>query len=157
MTTDNRNLESWLVELGNARNDGAFTGSATRYPWQAAEPKVISLAHKRLAWVRFAAPLAAAAAVAVLFVGPSLFSTPGTDSTAPAITGLAGTETKDVGSLAEVPAPTPEQTCDFNGDGVVNGLDIQSLVDRAIRGGDDDPMAMAKATENLKSCLLLGM
>jgi hypothetical protein len=123
-----RNLESLLNELGAARAAGVFPtadAAPASFPWQtqsaqtqSAQTRPAKLTHRGLRWVRLAIPVAAAAALAFIFVGP-------------------GTSRKDLAHLT-ADAPTPVTTAfvsangaranDCNGDGVVNGLDIECYV-----------------------------
>lgn len=163
MTTHSGNIEGWLTELGKARSSGAFSSDAGRYPWRKPEPKMIHLLHRRLAWARVAATFAAAAGVAVLFVGPSLFNHPSMPSGVRGVTGPSTPETGTNGAIAVAPASTVGVSCDFNGDGVVDGRDIQALVqhqlrqdpsDRSSTGSSED---LAKSAEQLRVCLLGSM
>lgn len=123
MTTRNGNLESLLVTLGDARQAGAFDGVVTSYPWQATS---VSAQSPKQSWqARFwkVIPLTAAAAVALLFVGPS-WTTEGGNS--PIVQNTIETV-------------TGPETCktiegDFNGDGVRNALDIPAMIDAKTRG-----------------------
>jgi len=107
-----------LNELGAARAAGVFpaTDSApTSFPWQT---KPATLAHRGLRWVRLAVPIAAAAALAFVFVGPGIGRknavnlTPDASSTA----------------TTALVAANGVRADDCNGDGVVNGLDIECYV-----------------------------
>lgn len=123
-------IENALTRLGEAHRAGAFAGQKGTYPWQTARGAAAKPAH-RFAWVRVAASLAAAAAVAVVFIGPSLMTLRQTREIPGNLPVAMPTETVNV--VAEAPAPTApvhRDECDFNGDGVVNGLDIQSFVAR---------------------------
>lgn len=113
----NRNLESLLNELGAARAAGVFPttdAAPASFPWQT---KPATLAHRGLRWVRLAIPVAAAAALAFIFVGPGTsqknVANLATDGAAPVTTALVS-----VSGRAD----------DCNGDGVVNGLDIECYV-----------------------------
>ena len=117
MTTRNNNLESLLVTLGDARQAGAFDSATTSYPWQAT---TVSAQSPKQSWqARFwkVIPLAAAAAVAVLFVGPSRTPEGGTSL---------------VQNVTEaVPSPETRKTVegDYNGDGVKNSMDIPVMIE----------------------------
>ena len=114
----NRNLESLLNELGAARAAGVFpaTDAALHsFPWQT---KPATIAHRGLRWVRLAVPVAAAAALAFVYIG-------------------LGTGRKNAANLASDPStsvPTALVSVsggnaeDCNGDGLVNGLDIECYV-----------------------------
>ncbi|MFH1419968.1 MAG: hypothetical protein ABII12_16970 [Planctomycetota bacterium] len=153
MTPQTDPMETLLETLGKARRDGAFSSDAAQYPWQADQAKVISVAHRRLAWVRVAVPLAAAAAVAVLFVGPSLFETPAVEELAETIHTSVLPVHPEV--LAEAPdqSPTTAETvdCDYNGDGRVDGRDIQAFLSRVQEDAAGD---LEIESEFLRRCLL---
>ncbi len=153
MTPQTDPMNTLLETLGKARRDGAFSADPTPYPWQVEQAKVISVARRRLAWVRVAVPLAAAAAVAVLFVGPSLFETPAVEDLAGAIHTTALPVHPEV--LAEAPdqSPTTAETvdCDYNGDGRVDGRDIQAFLSRVQEDAAGD---LELESEFLQRCLL---
>lgn len=146
------NLELLLTKLGQASREGALVSEAGRYPWRTVEPEVIPLTNRRFAWVRMMVPLAAAAAVAVLFVGPALWNPQAAQDLADNV--HAG------GSFAEPerPVETPQQpvaqdadvNCDYNNDGVVDGKDIQAWIDSR-RGTEGD---WTQEVEQFKRCLL---
>lgn len=147
------NLEQLLAKLGRAHQHGLFEAEVGKYPWHTADRDGSHLTIRRLAWARVAVPLAAAAAVVVLFVGPSLWNSTVTHEVAmntPA-TDLAEQPIHPV--VAEsAPTPVAAETCDYNGDGVIDGKDIQALVDR-LQDFDGDPILEA---EYLQRCLLSG-
>lgn len=114
----NRNLESLLNELGAARSAGVIPTAASApasFPWQT---RPAALTHRGLRWVRLAVPIAAAATLAFVFVGLGNGRKNSADlasgTSAPATTVLVSAS----GGKAE----------DCNGDGVVNGLDIECYV-----------------------------
>ena|SRR5438105_15618802 len=155
MSTHRDNMEGWLAELGKARSNGAFSSTAGRYPWRKPEPKVIHLLHRRLAWARVAASFAVAAGVAVLFVAPSFFHRPGLNSIIPSVAGNPTPENAKIGPIAAAPVSPVAVLCgDYNGDGVVDGRDIQAFEDRMIRGGGGTPDDLAKSVEEFRVCLL---
>jgi len=122
MTTRNGNLESLLVTLGDARQAGAFDSATTSYPWQAT---TVSAQSPKQSWqARFwkVVPLAAAAAVAVLFVGPSWAPEGGNSLVQNTNDAVTGPETRNV------------IEGDFNGDGVRNGKDIQAMIEMVRTG-----------------------
>lgn len=125
------NMERLLATLGEAHQAGAFNSRAAGFPWQAERPVAQSHAHSRFAWAWIGGPLAAAAAVAVLFVGSDLFSTRVNDGIAKTVQTHLLPQRPE--ALAEVtPTTTSESSndCrDYNGDGLVNGEDIQGYVD----------------------------
>lgn len=138
MSQQTDNLGTLLTKLGKAHQDGVFQSRVNPFPWLATEPDGSHLAVRRFAWVRVAIPLAAAAAVAVLFVGPTLWSPPviktlaentlATDVIAEPAHPVSGT-----GTTTQVEA----LDCDYNRDGVVDGKDIQAMIDRLnVIGGD---------------------
>lgn len=144
--TSHAQLEGMLAILGEAHRDGAFRASTAGQPWIRK-----ANAAPRLHWVRVAAPLAAAAAVAVVFVGPNLFGTRAGHEMAQ--DGLAAIQPDQPEMLADAGVVTtaPKASdCDFNGDGVIDGLDIQALVNR-IQEIEGDPLLQA---EQLQRCLL---
>lgn len=154
MTNPQTELDGLLAQLGKAHADGAFSGKAA-YPWRAdrrstASRSVDRSAH-RWSWVRVAVPLAAAAAVAVLFVLPNLSGT----SAIPEIArdGLAVVNPETPNTFADAEPATSQgraPDCDYNGDGVIDGRDIQALVDQ-LRDTGGDPVVKA---EYLQRCLL---
>ena len=153
MFTPQGNMEGWLKELGQARSQGAFTGSSGRFPWQKPEPKVLNFLHRRLAWARVAAPLAAAAGVAVLFVAPSFRHTHGVTSVTPVVVNPLTPESSVEGHAVAAKLNV-RVDCDYNGDGVFNGLDIQPLADQLSRGSHGDAEHSAEYSAKLVSCLL---
>lgn len=128
------NMDNLLATLGEARQNGAFAGGAAGYPWQA---KATSAQSRPKSWqsrLWKVGPLAAAAAVAILFVGPNWFSKDGSPIVSENIAA------KDNSGRPETPAPSvpdsaPVLKGDYNGDGVVNGLDIQALIEK-VRAGE---------------------
>jgi hypothetical protein len=151
MDPKNDQLERILTLLGEADRDGAFSGGGDRYPWRAAEPEATSLSHRRFAWARVAVPLAAAAAVAVLFVGPSLWSPQVVHEVAENSLDTDGI-LKPVQPAVPVAVATTREggDCDYNGDGHVDGKDIQAFV-TSLKDVGGDPMLEA---EYLRRCLL---
>ena len=146
-------LDSLLAQLGQAHRDGALASPAKAYPWRADRRSTASRSAARAGhrWVRVAIPLAAAAAVAVLFVFPSTFGTRPDSELAQ--DGLAGVNPETANLFADAePAATQGRSpdCDYNSDGVIDGRDIQALVDR-LRDSDEDPALKA---EKLQRCLL---
>ena len=153
MFTPQGNMEGWLKELGQARSQGAFEGSSGLFPWQKPEPKVLNFLHRRLAWARVAATFAAAAGVAVLFVGPSFIHHQGVTPVAPTVANSLTPERSGEGHA--VPANLAVRVeCDFNGDGVADGRDIQPLVDQLSRGSHGNGDGSAELPPNFMSCLL---
>ena len=144
-------LEGMLAILGEAHRDGALQASTAGQPWTRKADTAARRPALRLHWVRVAAPLAAAAAVAVVFVGPNLFGTRAGHEMAQ--DGLAAIQPDQPEMLADAGGVTtaPKASdCDFNGDGVIDGLDIQALVNR-IQEIEGDPLLQA---EQLQRCLL---
>jgi len=154
MFTPQGNMEGWLKELGKARSQGAFVASSGRFPWQKPEPKVLHFLHRRLAWARVAATFAAAAGVAVLFVGPSFIHTHGVAPATPGIVYPLTPERSEEGPA--VPANLAVRVdCDFNGDGVVDGLDIQPLTDQvSVRRSQGDVDGSAELSAKFLACVL---
>ena len=152
-------MESLLATLGDAREAGVFTSEATRYPWRTEAVAIQNRGRRRSSWFWVGGPVAAAAAVAVLFVGPNLF--PGQASSDVALNGsnLISPVQPELHADAASPNSSPEVwDCDFNGDGVVNGLDIQALADRRTSvSGDPDAIEQYKRmADQLRECMLSG-
>ena len=147
------NLERLLVTLGEAHQNGAFSSAAARFPWQAeAQHEVQNIVRHRSRWIWVGAPLAAAAAVAVLFVGNAFFPSQSDD-----LSRIIATNAKP--GQPEL-ADAGEAACqgDYNGDGFVDGRDIQALSDRLQNGeldSDQRRHLLAQADE-LTRCLLDG-
>jgi len=148
------NLEHLLATLGEAHHDGAFDGDATRFPWQTSRPGAERPTHRRFAWLWVGAPLAAAAAVAVLFVGPHFFPRQAARKVARTVPSRFLPQHPEVlAAVGTTSAAAPDE-CDYNGDGVVNGEDIQALVKR-LQDPDNDGDPLLEA-EKLQRCLLGG-
>ncbi|MFQ5502672.1 MAG: hypothetical protein ACE5EQ_10295 [Phycisphaerae bacterium] len=153
------NLESLLATLGEAHQAGAFKSDAARYPWQLERVEAQSPGHRRFAWFWVGGPLTAAAAVAILFVGPHFFSQQAARKIAMTVqTNLQPVQPKL--HVAEV-VPTTRSSIasrssincrDYNGDGVVDGGDIQGFVDH-LRDTGGDPQTKE---EFVQRCLLGG-
>lgn len=153
MFTPQGNMEGWLKELGQARSQGAFAGSSGRFPWQKPEPKVLNFLHRRLAWANVAATVAAAAGVAVLFVGPSFIHSHGVTSVTPTVVSSLTPESSAEGHA--VPAKlNVEVGCDYNGDGVVDGRDIQALTDQMARRSQGNAEGSAELPAMFLACVL---
>ncbi len=149
-------IESLLGELGRAQRESAFSSDSERYPWRMDEPVAESRSHRHFGWARVAVPLAAAAAVAVLFVGPSLFETNGvhemSELTVPSVVSNPMDVSAEMPAVDDSAATTAEAVdCDYNGDGRIDGQDIQAFLDRATAGADGD---LELETEFLQRCLL---
>lgn len=109
-------MHNWLNELGEARRAGVFAPQASgRLPWQVAKAPAVQRGVRGL---RLAIPLAAAAAVAIVFVRPSF------DDRAP--TQLVSGER--VAVTAALSTSQAQQLEDCNRDGQVNGKDIACFV-----------------------------
>jgi len=149
MALQTNSLDNLLATLGEARQDGAFTGGAAGYPWQAKSAAAQSRSQTRHSRFWKVGPLAAAAAVAVLFVAPKFGSQDGSPIVAEnPIVGITE-RPETLTSTNDIPQASSE--CDFNGDGVVNGLEIQRLMEQ-MRNGE----ATADQAEALTRCLLNG-
>lgn len=151
MASKTRTLEGMLNTLGQAHRDGALAASPKGLPWVAVKQQAKPAATDHFRWVRVALPLAAAAAVAVVFVGPSLFGTRAVLDMAQ--DGIAVVQPGQPETVADAGAVTTASTkveCDFNGDGVVDGMDIQAFIDR-LQDTAGDPLLQA---ERLQRCLL---
>src|SRR5262249_29654629 len=115
-------MHHWLKELGQAHQAGAFQ-SGSRYPWQTAQPVATARTPRRVAWVRVAGPLAAAAVVGFVFVWPSSFTTSSRLHLADRTPATVAPQ--DVSNPVMATSTRANVIdCDFNGDGVVNGEDI---------------------------------
>jgi hypothetical protein len=152
MSPQMNEMERMLETLGMARRDGAFSDQAARYPWQTAGVHEAKSPHRRLKWVGVALPLAAAAAVAVLFVWPSLFESTAVNEIAGNIPATVMPNKPEALAEAQpVVAPSAHTIdCDFNGDGVIDGRDIQAYIDRVRETGGN----LELEREYLRQCLL---
>lgn len=150
MCLHDHSLEAMLSTLGHARREGGFSAKATLYPWQVAARPASGLAGS-MRWIRVALPLAAAAAVAVVFVGPGLFGNRAVQDSSKDVLTATLSEHRDVLADAEsVTTDSKQLECDYNGDGVVDGKDIQAFLDR-MQDPNGDPLLQA---ERLQRCLL---
>lgn len=153
MDSQQNNMERWLAKLGEARQAGAFESDAARYPWQNEQVRVQRPAHRRFAWLRIGGPVAAAAVVAVLFVRPNLFpgqTRPDIATTVHSHLDTGRPETPQPIASLTPSAETPE--CDdYNGDGLINGNDIQCVVDLHLNEG-----TRVDVKEFVQRCLLGG-
>jgi hypothetical protein len=148
-------MEAMLETLGMAQRDGIFSVCATRYPWQAVgEDQAHSRPHRRLNWMRVAIPLAAAAAVAVLFVWPSLFENTAVNEIAVNIPATVMPAQPEALAEAQPVATSPARAvdCDYNGDGQIDGRDIQAFIDRVQEAGG----SLDLEKDYLQRCLLGG-
>jgi hypothetical protein len=151
MTPNSPNLESLLATLGQAQREGAFSAPAGRYPWQVAAARNAHKQAGRFGWVRVAIPLAAAAAVAVLFVGPSLMkSRSGRELAKSSPIALPSETAQHMADAGKSTSNAATFDCDYNGDGKVDGLDIQAFVNRR----NDTAGDPALQAEFLQKCLL---
>lgn len=151
MDPETSQMERMLNLLGKAHREGAFSGDAARYPWRTAEPEVASLTPRRFAWARVAVPLAAAAAVAVLFLGPPLWTPQAVNEVAEGTLDTGNILKPDQPVVVQPVAETAEAVdCDYNGDGQVDGRDIQAFVD-SLKDTSGDPNL---EVEYLQRCLL---
>lgn len=156
MSTETRTMEHLLETLGKAHHQGAFSGGSSGYPWETAEPQHIKLSARRFAgtrfaWARVVGPLATAAAVALLFVAPKLLQN---GSFRDAAENVSVSVTPDKPELFADAEPTPNSAagldCDYNGDGQIDGRDIQASLEQAKLG---DPNF---DKEKFMQCLLGG-
>src|SRR5438105_2846863 len=144
-------LESLLETLGQARRDGVFSASASQYPWQVAAAQKADRRTAQFGWLRVAVPLAAAAAVAVLFVAPSLQKSRSVAPIAGSLNINPSSETAQHMADAEKSLPSAATfDCDYNGDGVIDGRDIQAFMDH-LKDIHGDPSQKA---DYLQKCLL---
>lgn len=150
MDSQQNNMERLLATLGEAHQDGAFKSDAARYPWQNEEVRVQKPASRRFAWLRIGGPVAAAAAVAVLFVRPNLFpeQTAAPNSVEPVYVHLQTGRPEASSPVVDLNADAFD--CDYNGDGLINGQDIQSAVNRRLKEGAQVDV------DRLMQCLLQG-
>ncbi len=148
------NLERLLVTLGEARQHGAFAGGAARYPWQNARAEAQSPRRRRFSWYWVGAPAAAAAAVAVVFVASDPFSRQAMDPIASNVESVLPPQHPEVLVVADT-APSTDvfDDCDYNGDGKVDGRDIQAFVQRR-QGATED--AHPADAERFLRCLVNG-
>lgn len=143
-------MDHLLATLGEARQNGAFAGAAAGYPWEARTAvKAQSLTEARHSRLWKVGPLAAAAAVAVLFVMPKWGSQDGSPIMTDNVRVTDSTERPE--TLAPSATGPEKLDCDFDGDGVVNGLEIQHLIEK-IRSGE----ATIGQADELARCLLNG-
>ena len=112
-------IDIFLNELGEARSAGVFqdTTAETAFPWQARQS---SVGLRGLRWLRVALPLAVAATLAFAFVGSSFRR-----SVNPADSGTKSVSTSLSNALVANGQSDPN---DCNGDGVVNGEDIECFI-----------------------------
>jgi len=151
MVTNPNNMENALATLGQARRDGVFSAQPGQYPWQVAAKKKAEKRGRRLGWIRVAVSLAAAAAIAVLFISPNFTKSRQSNELASSLSINAPSETAQ--HLADAEKSTSNAAtfdCDYNGDGVVDGRDIQAFVDR-LKDIHGDARLQA---EFLQKCLL---
>src|ERR1043166_4630349 len=148
-TNRNHDLETLLGTLGQARRDGAFS-KATACPGQTAASKASERSARHLGWLGVAGGLAAAAAVAVFFVGPNLRNSRQSQT---ALNSPISLPSETANQLADAGKPQESAAtfnCDYNGDGVIDGRDIQAFMDR-LKDVHGDPRLQA---EYLQRCLL---
>jgi hypothetical protein len=146
-------MEHLLTELGRAHREGAFSAPAREFPWRTAEPEAPRFTHRRFAWIRVAAPLAAAAAIAIVFAGPSLRKPQAAHEVADnAVANDRSIKPEQPVVEKEAVTRTTQKAldCDYNGDGVVDGNDIQAFVNR-LKDIEGDPQL---EVEYLQRCLL---
>ena len=123
---DNNPLEGLLHTLGQARSDGVFSADASPQPWKAARRQVIHMSARHFAWGRVAAPLAAAAALVAVVVGPSLWSTRAVPQMPQSHVAVSTHQPETIADAGPIATTAQAADCDFNGDGVVDGRDIQA-------------------------------
>ena len=154
MKMNDPQLESLLTRLGEARSAGAFANTASAYPW-AGERKRTATSVIPAAWVRWArlaAPVAAVIVAAVVFGSTSFKSkaVPRTADHNSATTILTHMPTVAHQQASAAPATQRSGGCDYNGDGVVDGRDIQAFITNlGSMSGDLRP-----AVEQFQQCLL---
>ncbi|MCB9852968.1 MAG: hypothetical protein H6819_07720 [Phycisphaerales bacterium] len=133
MDLQTNNMEHLLATLGEARQNGAFAGGAAGYPWQARAAATQSSPKSWQARLWKVGPLAAAAAVAVLFVGPKFASEDGSPIVSDNVA-IKDSSGRPETSSSESPSTAAKLKGDYNEDGVVNGLDAQALIEKLNRG-----------------------
>lgn len=153
------NMDNLLATLGEAHQCGAFIEGAARFPWKAEKVAAQSGSPRRHSWVWMGGPLAAAAAVAVLFVGPNLFSgrtTPNIARNVPVE--IRPQEPELLADSAAVTSSVKEADCDFNGDGRIDAMDLQAFVDRCQEVAGDPALSreLLRQGEQLQRCMLEG-
>ena len=126
MALQTNNMEHLLATLGEARQNGAFESGAAGYPWQARTAATQSSPKSWQARLWKVGPLAAAAAVAVLFVGPQW----GSEDGSPIGSGnaIVDSSVRPETHASESSDSTGKSKFDYNDDGVVNSLDSQALI-----------------------------
>ena len=144
-----RNMENLLATLGQARQGGAFSKSAA-FPWQAVASQKAERNTRRFGWARVAVSLTAAAAVAVMFVGPNLRNSRQSPTAMNSPITLPSETANQLADAGQPQANAATFDCDYNGDGVIDGRDIQAFVDR-LKDIHGDPRMQA---EFLQRCLL---
>ncbi|MBI5764175.1 MAG: hypothetical protein HZA51_11675 [Planctomycetes bacterium] len=151
MNSDPRQLDALLATMGEAHRDGVFAARPACYPWKSAAARRADRQERRFGWVRVAIPLAAAAAVAVAFVAPGLTNKGRVQPIAGNLNVNLPSESANQMADAEK-SPTSAATfdCDYNGDGTIDGRDIQAFVER-LNEMHGDP---GRQAEYLQRCLL---
>lgn len=164
----NGNIQALLTELGKAHREGAFSSQPAAYPWTGsaklqlcnvapvsnrcsdAGSRIPSRTSRRVHWVWRTVPLAAAAAVALVVAGPSLFNSDRTRDIArnPAVVDPIG-DSHTSGPVPGTIVVASNDCEDYNGDGQVNGLDVAPLMIR-ISNGESQP----QDAERLARCLV---
>lgn len=150
MDLQTNNMEHLLATLGEARQNGAFAGGAAGYPWQARAAATQSSPKSWQARLWKVGPLAAAAAVAVLFVGPRFASWDGSPIVSDNVA-IDVNSGRPETSASELLPTAVRLKGDYNEDGVVNGLDAQALMEK-IRAGE----ASAEDAAELPQLMLNG-
>lgn len=133
MDLQTNNMDHLLATLGEARQNGAFAGGAAGYPWQAKAAATQSSPKSWQARLWKVGPLAAAAAVAVLFVGPRFASEDGSPIVSDNVA-IEDNSGRPETPASESSAPAEKLRFDYNGDGVVNSLDNSALIELIRRG-----------------------
>ncbi|MBK8270026.1 MAG: hypothetical protein IPK83_17705 [Planctomycetes bacterium] len=158
MELQRNNMDSLLAMLGEAHQSGAFASGASRFPWHAQTVVAQSRNPRRHPWVWVGAPLAAAAAVAVLFVGPSLFSGRTTPNFAQNVPVELRSDEPELVADAAAATTLAVVDCDFNGDGLIDGQDIQAYADlrQKVAGDPAASAELLRKGEQLQRCMLEG-
>jgi len=156
MAFENAKIESMLETLGKAHEDGIFAASPS-FPWTNPPLRIkvtgLDSRQRSLRWLRVGAPLAAAAAVAVVFVLPNLSSTRQSvvQNSQLVPPSASSVQVAELATPAKLALSAPTDQCDYNGDGKVDGLDIQAFVRGRMEGAERNPQLEA---EYLQRCLL---
>jgi hypothetical protein len=154
MNGGNHNLDRWLNTLGAAKADGVLSGRPAAMPWKnetAETPVIVGRATRRAA-----GGLAVAAAVGLVLVGMWQLEsmTPSVSPDAVPGPAVASNDGSDVTAPVATDA-SPIVEGDYNGDGVVDGEDIQNF-QYFLNNNPGAPEAKSLARDDLVNVLLRG-